>query len=622
MAGGGGTGSSAIADALPGYDITGVLGEGAMGVVLGGRHRKLDRAVAIKQLPPAVADDAEARERFGTEARVLASLTHPHIVPVFDYVEREGLCLLVMEALPGGSVWDRFTSDGLSAATTCAVAVATCAGLQHAHDQQVLHRDIKPENLLFAADQTLKVTDFGIAQVLGGEQTLATAEGSVVGTPAYMAPEQAEGTRLGPTADVYATGTLLYELLSGRLPFEADDPMALLERRLTHDPRPLDEVAPHVPLPLVDVVMGALARDPAARPATARELGGQVVTAASEAWGTDWLERSAVNVLTPLAPTTRPAEVPDERVVAPTPADDADRGTRVSGQAAVEDRVVRATVTSGRGRADGTRIDDLGRDDLVSVADILTPPDVPTRGLLALALTLVALVAVALLGVAGVGHDPADLGNLRLTLDGQDATSGDPVPLDFADDIELVFADPAGALRPRAAELDLSVAGLPLGGTGREDLEARGGQRIGTFSMGNVQHLTGGDVTGTVTLYGRGGGAVLEQELEIEPERSPWTTLTTILGLIALVAVVVYAASVSRPLRAGRRRRSAWVALPIVGAAGGAVLVLLLWSLAIAPEPSLATFAIGAVLGALAGGIAAPVLFRLGRRRRLRNART
>jgi hypothetical protein len=620
MAGRDGDDRAAIADALPGYDVAGVLGQGAMGVVLGGRHRKLDRQVAIKQLPPAVAEDSDARERFGTEARVLASLTHPHIVPVFDYVEREGLCLLVMEALPGGSVWDRFTTDGLSPATTCAVAVATCAGLQHAHDQQVLHRDIKPENLLFATDQTLKVTDFGIAEVLGGDQTLATAEGSVVGTPAYMAPEQAEGTRLGPTADVYATGTLLYELLSGRLPFEADDPVALLERRLTHDPRPLHDVAPHVPATLVAVVMQALERDPARRQPTARELGGQVVAAAGEAWGPDWLERSAVNVLTPLAPTSRPAASSGEPVVARTPPDDADRGTRVSGEAAaVEDRVVRPTLASGRVRVEGTRIDDLGRDDLVSVADILTPPEFPTRGLVALVLSLIALVAVSVLGFAGPEHEAPDLAARNLTLDGQDLGTGDPVTVDFAADLELVIA-PAGPRRG-SAELDLTVAGLPLGGTGEEDLARRGANQVATFSMGNVQHLTAGTVTGQITVYGRDGSVLDEQEIEIRPDRNPWTTLTTVLSAIVLIGVIVYATSVSGPLRAGRRRRSALVALPIVGAVGGASLVHLMWSLAIAPEPSMVTLVLGAVLGALVGGLAGPVLFRLGRRRRLRVAR-
>ncbi|HYF47452.1 MAG TPA: serine/threonine-protein kinase, partial [Acidimicrobiales bacterium] len=503
MAGRDGDSRTAIATALPGYDVQGVLGRGAMGVVLGGRHRKLDRAVAIKQLPPAVAEDEEARARFGTEARVLASLTHPHIVPVFDYVEREGLCLLVMEALPGGSVWDRFTTDGLTPATTCAVAVATCAGLQHAHDQQVLHRDIKPENLLFAGDQTLKVTDFGIAEVLGGDQTLATAEGGVVGTPAYMAPEQAEGGALGPTADVYATGTLLYELLSGRLPFEADDAVDLLNRRLAEDPRPLTDVAAHVPGPLVEVVMRALARDPGRRQASARELGGEVVAAAADAWGPDWLEHSAVNVLTPLAPirSTAPAPTTDEAPVVAEPTVDRTRGTRVSGEATAPDAdaVVRPTLATGRVRQDGTRISDLGRDDLVAVQDILTPPPVPLRGLAALAACLVALVLVALLGPGAPDRTASDVAAERVVLGGTDLAAADAASLDFAGDIGLLV-DRRVARGATKAELELSVAGIPVGSTGREELKRAGQGSATTFSVGNLQHLTAGTMTGRLVL--------------------------------------------------------------------------------------------------------------------------
>jgi len=623
VAGREGDGRSAIAAALPGYDVQGVLGQGAMGVVLGGRHRKLDRAVAIKQLPPAVAEDEEARARFGTEARVLASLTHPHIVPVFDYVEREGLCLLVMEALPGGSVWDRFTSEGLTPATTCAVAVATCAGLQHAHDQQVLHRDIKPENLLFGADQTLKVTDFGIAEVLGGDQTLATAEGGVVGTPAYMAPEQAEGGALGPTADVYATGTLLYELLSGRLPFEADDAVDLLNRRLTEDPRPLPDVAPHVPGPLVEVVMRALARDPGRRQASARELGGDVVAAAADAWGPDWLEHSAVNVLTPLAPSRPAAPVAPQAdaPVAAAPTVDRTRGTRVSGEAATPaDALVRPTLATGRVRQDGTRIGDLGRDDLVAVQDLLTPPPVPTRGLVALAGCLLALVLVALVGIGAPGRTAADIPAERVLLGDADLGADGPVSLDFGEDIVLLV-DRRVARGATDAELELSVAGIPIGGTGSEAL-ARVGQGSGTtFSAGTLQHLTAGAMTGRLVLYGPDDGVLLDHELEVEPDRGPWTTASTVAALLAAAFVAVYTVSVSGPLRAGRRRRSAFVALPVLGAVGGSILAILAWSLQLAPEPSILTLAVATALGGVAGAIAAPVLLRLGRRRRLRAAR-
>ena len=208
-----------VAAALPAYDIGGEIGRGAWGVVLAGRHRQLQRHVAIKQLPASFAADPTVRARFTAEARLLASLDHPHVVPVYDFVQRDELCVLVMEMLTGGTVWSRFTSSGFSAPSAVAVALACAAGLKAAHEQGILHRDIKPENLMFGARGALKVTDFGIAKMVGGAETLATRAGEVIGTPAYMAPEQARGGELSPATDVYALSTMLYELLAGVLPF-------------------------------------------------------------------------------------------------------------------------------------------------------------------------------------------------------------------------------------------------------------------------------------------------------------------------------------------------------------------------------------------------------------------
>src|ERR1700738_3621737 len=141
-----------IVAALPEYDIGGELGRGGFGLVLSGRHRQLRRDVAIKELPPALAADPRVRARFAAEARVLASLSHPHIVPIYDYVERDGLCLLVMEKLTGGTLWDRFKQQGLGVESTCAVAMAACTALHYAHQRGVLHRDVKPENLLYSSE--------------------------------------------------------------------------------------------------------------------------------------------------------------------------------------------------------------------------------------------------------------------------------------------------------------------------------------------------------------------------------------------------------------------------------------------------------------------------------------
>ncbi len=193
-----------------------------MGVVFLAHHEALGRRVAVKELQGALAADPATRSRFVVEAKVMASLDHPHVVPVYDFVERDDRCVLVMEQLPGGTVWDQFVSDGMTMPRATAITLATCSAMQHAHEQGVLHRDIKPENLMFDGAGSMKVTDFGIARVVNGASTRATAAGSVLGTPAYMAPEQAEGGDIGPAVDVYAAATMLYEMLSGRLAVRAD----------------------------------------------------------------------------------------------------------------------------------------------------------------------------------------------------------------------------------------------------------------------------------------------------------------------------------------------------------------------------------------------------------------
>src|SRR5215217_7262558 len=212
-----------MAEALPRYEIGEELGRGAWGIVYSAHHESLGRDVAIKALPVMFAADPAVKRRFRTEAKVIASLHHPHIVAIHDFVEHDNLCLLIMEKLDRGTLWTRFEGEGLSPQQSCSAVLAGAIALSHAHRLGVLHRDVKPQNLLFAADGTLKVTDFGIAKVIGGSETMATVQGQVLGTPAYIAPEQVLGEELTPATDVYALGTILYLLLSGDLPYEGGD---------------------------------------------------------------------------------------------------------------------------------------------------------------------------------------------------------------------------------------------------------------------------------------------------------------------------------------------------------------------------------------------------------------
>ena len=289
-----------LSSALPAYDIGEELGQGGMGVVVSGQHRQLGRRVAIKQLPEAFAADPGVRRRFTAEAQVLASLDHPHVVPVYDFVEREGICLLVMELLPGGTLRSRAATDGCTAPYAVAVSLACLSGLSAAHRRGILHRDVKPENMLFAASGVLKVTDFGIAKVIGGPGTVLTRVGDVVGTPAYIAPEQVRGGKLTPATDVYALATMLYELLAGVFPFTTEtegDDLALLFKHAYEKPVPLRDVAPGVPDPVAAVVMRGLATEPADRFETADAFGAALAEAATQAWGPGWLAAEQVPIM-------------------------------------------------------------------------------------------------------------------------------------------------------------------------------------------------------------------------------------------------------------------------------------------------------------------------------------
>lgn len=288
-----------LGSALPAYDIGDVLGRGGWGYVVSGQHRQLDRQVAIKQLPANLATDPAVRRRFTAEARVLASLDHPHVVPVFDFVERDGLCLLVMELLPGGTLRSRVSAaGGFAAPQAVAVSLACASGLGAAHRRGILHRDVKPENMLFAASGVVKVTDFGIAKVIGGPDTVVTRDGDVLGTPAYIAPEQVRGGQISPATDVYGLATVVYELLAGVLPFpEEAEAVAILFKHAYEQPVPLRDATRDVPDPVAAVVMRGLATESAERFASAESFGVALAEACTRAWGPGWLPSDVVPLM-------------------------------------------------------------------------------------------------------------------------------------------------------------------------------------------------------------------------------------------------------------------------------------------------------------------------------------
>lgn len=284
--------------ALPAYDFGDVLGRGAWGIVVAARHRKLDRDVAVKWLPVELTQDPSVRQRFAAEARTLAALDHPHVVRIHDYVEDGEVCALVMERLTGGTLAQRMRLGTMPAEIASAIEIGALYGLEHAHQHNVLHRDIKPENLMFGADGLLKITDFGIATVLGDQAERLTAAGMAMGTPAYMAPEQlTDASSIGPATDIWSAGAVYYEMLCGDVPYPSKGTLhSSLLARAQDPPRPLGEVNSTVPPPLAKAAMRALDRDVDRRWTSSGEFAEGLEAAGTQLWGKDWLASTSVPV--------------------------------------------------------------------------------------------------------------------------------------------------------------------------------------------------------------------------------------------------------------------------------------------------------------------------------------
>jgi serine/threonine protein kinase len=249
------------------YRLTRVLGRGGMSEVWCAEDTELGRLVALKLLAP----DAD-RARFEREARAVASLAHPNITQVYDFGEWQGRPYMLLEFLPGGTLEDRL-ADGkpLPDDEASAIAAGIAAGLAHAHARGVVHRDLKPANVLFDDERRPKLADFGIARMVAGEGTLTEA-GTLLGTAAYISPEQAMGEPATAASDVYSFGVLLYRMLTGRLPFESENAIELVTLHRDSPPPPIETLRTDAPIVLESTAMAALAKRPRDRPADGAEL--------------------------------------------------------------------------------------------------------------------------------------------------------------------------------------------------------------------------------------------------------------------------------------------------------------------------------------------------------------
>ena len=235
-----------------------------MGVVYRAHDERLGRAVVVKILRAHLAGDPRFVERFRREARAVASLSHPKIAGIFDYGEDAGQHYIVMEFAEGRDLSEVIRVDGqLSPERAARIAAQICVALDHAHEAGIIHRDIKPANVIVTDEDKVKVTDFGIARA-AGDSTL-TATGSMLGTASYLSPEQARGEKVGPASDIYSVGIVLYEMLTGAVPFTADSAVAVAMRHVNDAMPPPSSINPDVSPEMDGVVARATAKDPSHR---------------------------------------------------------------------------------------------------------------------------------------------------------------------------------------------------------------------------------------------------------------------------------------------------------------------------------------------------------------------
>ncbi len=258
------------AEAIPGHEILGVLGRGGMGVVYKARHLRLKRLVAVKMILAGEHAGPEHVARFRTEAEAIARLQHPNIVQVFEVGEHREMPFFSLEFCDGGSLAKKLAGTPLPPAEAAALVQTLARAMQAAHAKGVIHRDLKPANVLLAGDGTPKISDFGLAKKL--DEAGQTIPGAVMGTPSYMAPEQAGGKDVGLLADVYALGTVLYECLTGRPPFKAATSHDTIFQVVSAEPVAPRRVNPAVPLDLETICLKCLRKEPGNRYVSAQAL--------------------------------------------------------------------------------------------------------------------------------------------------------------------------------------------------------------------------------------------------------------------------------------------------------------------------------------------------------------
>ena len=255
------------------YEIIAKLGSGGMAHVYRARCTVLNRIVTVKVLREELAEDKDFVRRFQMEAQAVALLSHPNIVSIYDVGDENGLPYLVMEYVEGSNLKEIIRRQGaLAPSEAVNIGIQVCAALDHAHSKGIIHRDIKPHNILVTPGGRVKVTDFGLARVLSVPSATMTQSGTVMGSVHYFSPEQAQGEEVDHLSDLYSLGVVLYEAVSGHVPFQGDNPISVALKHLQEEPPSLNLENPSIPQELEQIVYKAMAKDPGLRFTSAREM--------------------------------------------------------------------------------------------------------------------------------------------------------------------------------------------------------------------------------------------------------------------------------------------------------------------------------------------------------------
>lgn len=252
------------------YEIEEIIGSGGMAVVYKATDRLLNRYVAIKMLRNELKDDREFVERFRVEAQSAASLNQSNIVSVYDVGQEDGIDYFVMEYIDGSTLKERIQAGPIGWKTACKYAAQICDAIEHAHRKNIVHRDIKPHNIMLTKDDIIKVTDFGIARAV--TSSTIVRQGNVIGSVHYFSPEQACGGAVDFKSDIYSIGVVLYEMLTGRVPFEADNTVAVAKMHVDMQPEPPERLNSTIPKQLGEIVLKAMSKQPAKRYTSAADF--------------------------------------------------------------------------------------------------------------------------------------------------------------------------------------------------------------------------------------------------------------------------------------------------------------------------------------------------------------